>query len=425
MSALEQWTARFDAFIEDRVEPEWMTALRRQAWEKFLETGLPTRKNERWKYTSLRAFGRQEYITPEPNPTDVVFEDDGIETIATLSHINGYTQLGGSDLGKLTPEVALRPLAEAWDDAREALERRCEKLRDGFEALQFAFAVDGAVVLIGNDVQLDAPIRLTRRSTSANAFAPVFDVVVVGRHAEATLYERYEGSEAGASSGGICDIVVRDGGRLEHIIVQDEPDHTWHARIARVDVARDAQYRAFTYGAGGRLGRHDHAVLLDVPGGESHLNGVTLARGRQVIDQCTEHDHSAPHTTSDQLCRAIVDDKAHSVFNGINFIARDAQQVDIGQLNNNLLLAKGARADTRPQLKVAADDVVAGHGATLGRLDETEIFYLTSRAIPEDVARQLVLAGFAYEVVQRIQSEPVRALVRSRVEHWLESTSNA
>lgn len=425
MSALEQWTARFDAFIESRVEPEWLTALRRQAWEQFLETGLPTRRDERWKYTSLRAFGRQEYITPKPNPTDLVFEDDGIDALATLSHVDGYTQLGGSDLGKLKPEIAVRPLAEAWDDAREALERRCENLRDGFEALQFAFAADGAVVLIGNEVQMDSPIRLTRSTPTANAFAPVFDVIVVGRHAEATLYERYEGSAEGATSGGFCDIVVREGAHFEHVIVQTESDHAWHARIARVDIERDANYRAFTYAAGGRLGRHDHATLLDAEGGESHLNAVTLARGRQVIDHCTENDHAKPHTTSDQLCRAIVDDRAHSVFNGINFIRRDAQKVDIGQLNNNLLLSDGARADTRPRLEVAADDVVAGHGATLGRLDEEEIFYLTSRAISPEVARRLVLAGFATEVVERIQSEPLRELVVQRVQQWLENAQNA
>src|SRR5699024_8054765 len=194
-----------------------------------------------------------------------------------------------------------------------------------------------------------------------------------------------------------------DGGSLEHVIAQEESDEVWHARITRVDVERDATYRSFTYAGGGRLGRHDFATHLGQPGGESYLDAITLARGRQVSDHCTENDHAAPHTISDQLCRTIVDDKAHSVFNGINLIARDAQQVDIEQLNNNLLLSDDARADTRPQLEVAADDVKAGHGATLGRLDETEIFYLQSRAIPEERARQLVLAGFVHEVVQRIE----------------------
>lgn len=425
MSALEQWTARFEAFIEDRAEPQWLTALRQKAWQQFLDSGLPNRKNERWKYTSLRAFGRQEHLTPARETNDIAFEDDGVPTLATLSHINGWTQLGGSDLGKLKPEIAVRPLAEAWDDAREALERRCENLRDGFEALHFAFAADGAVVLIGNEVEMDQPIRLTRRTTTPNAFAPVFDVIVVGRHAKATIFERYDGSAEGATSGGFCDITVRDGGSLEHVIVQEESDDAWHARIARIDIARDATYRSFTLSGGGRLGRHDFATHLGHEGGESYLDAITLGRGRQVSDHCTENNHVAPHTVSDQLCRAIVDGKAHSVFNGINLIARDAQQVDIEQLNNNLLLSDDARADTRPQLEVAADDVTAGHGATLGRLDETEIFYLTSRAIPEERARQLVIAGFAHEVVQRIQSDALRQWVTTRVQHWLEQKTDA
>lgn len=424
MSALQQWTARFESFIEKRTEPQWLTALRRKAWQQFLDQGLPNRKNERWKYTSLRAFGRQEHLTPAPNPNDVAFESDTTQAIATLSHINGFTQLSGSDLGRLTPEIALRPLNEAWDDAREALERRCEQLRDGFEALQFAFAADGAVLLIGNEVQMDAPIRWTRRTTTPNAFAPVFDVIVVGRHANATLIERYDGSAEGATSGGFCDVLVREGARFEHAIVQEEPDNVWHARITRVQIERDAHYRAFTLAAGGRLGRHDHATLLNQPGGESFLDAITLGRGSQVLDHCTENNHAAPHTLSNQLCRAIVDDKAHSVFNGINLIARDAQQVDIEQLNNNLLLSEGARADTRPQLEVAADDVKAGHGATLGRLDENEIFYLTSRAIPENKARQLVIAGFAHEVVQRIESNTIKNWITTRVQQWLQDAPN-
>jgi len=425
MSALEQWTARFEQLIETRNEPDWLTALRRKAWEFFLENGLPDRKNERWKYTSLRAFGRQEYVTPTREPQDIAFEKDGVEAIATLSHINGFTQLGGSDLGNLKPEIAIRPLAEAWDDAREALERRCEQLRDGFEALQFAFAQDGAIVLIGNEVQMDKPIRLTRRTITPNAFAPVFDVIVVGRHAKASLFERYEGSAEGATSGGFCDVVVKEGASFEHVIDQEEADQTWHARITRVNIEKDAHYRAFTLAAGGRLGRHDHATHLGAPGGESFLDAVTLGSGSQVLDHCTENNHAAPHTVSNQLCRAIVDGKSHSVFNGLNLIAKDAQQVDIEQLNNNLLLSDDARADTRPQLEVAADDVKAGHGATLGRLDETEIFYLTSRAIPETRARQLVIAGFAHEVVQRIETQSLRNWITQRVQHWLEQNLNA
>ena len=164
MSAREQWTARFDALVQSRNEPAWMTALRKKAWDRFLELGLPTRRDERWKYTSLLAFGRNPFVTPERITSELSFEVDGIEAVATLSHINGITHLGSSDLGRLGVEITVRPLAEAWEDAREALERRCEAIQDGVQALQFAFATDGAIVFIGNDVEMTAPIRLTRRT---------------------------------------------------------------------------------------------------------------------------------------------------------------------------------------------------------------------------------------------------------------------
>lgn len=424
MSAFKQWTARFEAFTKAQDEPDWMTALRQRAWEVFLEKGLPDRHNERWKYTTLRIFGRQDFVTPSANTTDVAFESDDVEAIATISHINGHTDLGGSDLGRLKPDVAIRPLREAWEDARVALERRCDNLRDGFQALQFAFAADGAIVLIGNDVQLKEPIRITRRTTTKNAFAPTLDVIVVGRNAEATIFERHEGSADGACTGGLADVELKDGAHLEHVIIQEEPNTVWHMRIAEVMTHRDASYRAFTLGAGGRIGRNEHSVEICGPGVENELDGLMLARGSQLVDHTTLMDHAKPDGVSRQLNRAIVDDDAHTVFFGEVVIARDAQRSDSDQLNNNLLLSEGARADTRPQLVIGADDVKANHGATLGRIDEHEVFYLTSRAISQKEARRLLLRGFAQEVVLTIKNPSLQSLVSQRVRAWVDNVDN-
>lgn len=420
MSAREQWTARFDALVQSRNEPAWMTALRKKAWDRFLELGLPTRRDERWKYTSLLAFGRNPFATPERITSELSFEVDGIEAVATLSHINGITHLGSSDLGRLGVEMTVRPLAEAWEDAREALERRCEAIQDGVQALQFAFATDGAIVFIGNDVEMTAPIRLTRRTDTPNAFAPVFDHIVVGRHAQALLIERYEGSATASTSGGICDIVVKDGANFEHVIVQEEPHDVWHVRSVDVDIARDASYRAFTLAAGGRLGRHEHQARFSGEGVQANLDALTLGKGSQVIDHCTVLNHALPNGKSHQLNRVILDDKAHGIFNGTVVVAIDAQQTDAFQMNNNLLLSDEARADTRPQLEIAADDVKCGHGATLGQLNDDEIFYLMSRAIPKNVARRMLLGGFASEAVDTIQSPALKSLVATRVRRWLD-----
>lgn len=423
MSVRDDWSARLDALIEKQNEPEWMTALRRKAWDTFIELGLPTRRDERWKYTSLMAFGRANFVTPERVTQDYKFEVDGVEAIATLSHINGVAHLASSDLGRLGIDVALRPLAEAWEDARASLERRCDALEDGLQALQFAFAVDGAVVRIGNEVQLDAPIRLTRSTHTENAFAPVFDCIIVGRHANARLLERYEGSAQSATSGGLCEIEVRDGAQFEHVIVQDEPKEVWHLRSVNVEIARDATYRAFTLAAGGRLGRHEHRANFRGEGVHAHLNALSLGRDAQVLDHCTVINHALPNGTSHQLCRVILEDTSHSVFNGTVVVAEDAQQTDAFQMNNNLLLSDGARADTRPQLEIAADDVKCGHGATLGQLSEEEIFYLMSRAIPRGRARALLIGGFASEAVDTIEAPELRALVDARVQRWLQPMS--
>lgn len=419
MSAREEWSARFEALVAAQREPAWMTALRRRAWDRFLELGLPDRRNERWKYSSLIGFGRQQFVTPEHIETDVVISVDGVQAKATLTTTNGRTDLGASDLGRLGVDVAVRPLNEAWEDAREALEARVARLEDGFEALSFAFAVDGAVVLIGNDVELDEPIRLVRRTLTPNAFAPVIDRVVVGLRARAAMLVRYEDSAPGAFSGGITELLVRDGAGLEHVVTQCEDAAAWHVSNIHAEIHRDAFLRSFTIAQGGRLGRHEIDARLLGQGSRVDLNSLSLGRGTQTVDHTTRIDHAVPNCESGQLCRTILDDSAHGVFNGTVIVARDAQQTNAEQLNNNLLLTETARIDTRPQLEIAADDVKCGHGATIGQISNEELFYMLSRAIPRDEARRLLIIGFAQEVVESIENSELRTFAVEQIDRWL------
>lgn len=424
MSAREEWSARFEALVAAQKEPAWMTALRRRAWERFLELGLPDRRNERWKYTSLIGFARQNFVTPEYIETDVIVSVDGVEAKATLTTTNGFTDLGASDLGRLGVDVAVRPLNEAWEDARQSLEARVERIADGFEALSFAFAVDGAVVFIGNDVELDQPIRLVRRTLTPNAFAPVLDRVVVGLRARASMLVRYEESAAGAFSGGLMDVLVRDGAGLEHVVVQSESPQTWHVSNVYAEIQRDAFLRSITLADGGRIGRHEYDAELLGQGSRVDLNSLSLGRGSQTIDHTTRIHHAVPNCESGQLCRTILDGTAHGVFSGTVKVAKDAQQTNAEQLNNNLLLTREARADTRPQLEIAADDVKCGHGATIGQLSDEEVFYLMSRAIPRDEARRLLIIGFAQEVVESIENDELRTFAIERIDRWLRNAES-
>ena len=419
MSAREEWSARFEALVAAQREPAWMTALRRRAWERFLELGLPDRRNERWKYTPLIGFGRQSFVTPEHVESELQFAHDGLTAKATLATVNGLTALGASDLGRLGVDVAVRPLNEAWDDARAALEARVDRLEDGFEALSFAFAIDGAVVFIGNDVELEEPIQLVRRTLTPNAFAPVLDHVVVGLRARAKVLVRYEDSAEGAFSGGLTELVVRDGGGLEHVILQNESPKAWHVSNVHATLGRDAFVNSVTLAQGGRIGRHEYDVEILGQGSRVDLNSLSLGRGTQTLDHTTRIHHALPNCESGQLCRTILDDSAHGVFSGMVKVAKDAQLTNAEQLNNNLLLTLEARADTRPQLEIAADDVKCGHGATIGQLSEDELFYMMSRAISRDAARRLLIFGFAQEVVDSIQDGGLRALATRRLERWL------
>jgi Fe-S cluster assembly protein SufD len=234
-------------------------------------------------------------------------------------------------------------------------------------------------------------------------------LVVAEAESSARIIESHE------STGGsryftntVAEVFVGDGARLTHYKVQRESEKAYHIATTTTEIGRGGVYDLTTITLGARLSRHGIDVRMAQEGAECWVDGLYLVGSNQHADTHSAIDHAAPRSTSHQLYKGILDGDARAVFNGKVFVRHGAQGTDARQTNKNLLLSPDARVDTKPQLEIFADDVKCAHGATVGQLEEEELFYLKSRGLHDDLARNLLTYGFAEELVAKIKIESIR-----------------
>jgi Fe-S cluster assembly protein SufD len=224
---------------------------------------------------------------------------------------------------------------------------------------------------------------------------------------------------AGYLTNAVTEVVLGENAWMEHPRLQREGEAAYHIAYSHVRQGRDSHYRSFTLSMGAAISRHNLHTRLDAPNTEALLYGLTIAHRDQLVDNHTAIDHVQPDCRSWEVYKAILDDRAHGVFNGKVYVTPEAQKTDAKQTNRALLLSDTARIDTKPQLEIFADDVKCTHGATIGYLDELPLFYFRSRGIPADQSKQLLTYAFAAEVMDEVKVEPVRMeldrLVRQRL----------
>lgn len=238
-------------------------------------------------------------------------------------------------------------------------------------------------------------------------------VVVIGKNARATVVEQHDQSSQYIS--GRVDLILEDGAHLNYIHVQDCAREAVVFSHQRAEIGRDAKLVTLNFGLGGRLARTDVEVELQGSGAESDMLGLVFAEGEQQFDYHTLQGHRAPNTRSDLLFKSALDDRSHSAYTGVIIIDRGAQRSDAYQANRNLLLSEGARADTEPMLEIEADDVRCTHGATVGPVDEEQLFYAESRGLEPDAAARMIVEGFFGEVFEKFGQPSVTKLLHGKV----------
>jgi Fe-S cluster assembly protein SufD len=370
-----------------------MTA-REEALERFFARGLPTTREEDWKYTALDFLERAELHAPEHPPEDWVSED----------YPGAVLKFGN---GRLTdPDSQTRhaqSLAAHFDSDLVArhLGRLVSTLSSGAALAEINSALwqDGLLlhVPVGGKA---SPLFVVHGASEADAMLHVRNLIVLEAGAEAVLVEHYRGVPDRAYwHNGVTEIVLGDGARLLHIKLTEESPAATHTGLTLVEQGRDSCYHALSLNVGGRMVRHDTRVNLIESGAECQLDGLFVADARRHIDQHLHVDHAAPHTTSRQTWRGIAAGRGRGIFDARVVVHPGALKADAQQSSRNLLLSPHAEIDVKPQLEIYADDVKCSHGATVGQLDDAQVFYLRSRGIAADAARALLLRGFAEEAL--------------------------
>ena len=379
----------------------------RTTLDAILRDGLPQARNEAWKYTSLRALERRAFAPATPATVDP----------ALLAHIpaprlvfvNGHFEAAASDVDGLTAGVELGPLSAPWADTGA---HRFARVDEVFARLNAVLAQDGAALRAGEDVACDTPLHLVFIGAPAGSDQAwhLRHRIELARGARLTVVEHHVAAGEHAHLGNaLLDIRIGEGATLVHARVQDEGARA--TLLARTDalLARDARYQRVDLELGAGLSRHELNVRLDGDGARVAANGVLLGTGRRHVDTRLGIEHAARDTACDLLWRGLGAGRSRVVFHGGITIHAGADGSDAALANKNLLLSDQAEIDTQPVLEIHADEVKAAHGATVGQLDPTAMFYLRSRGLPASQARQLLTAAFAREaVVSRIDAPALR-----------------
>jgi Fe-S cluster assembly protein SufD len=424
----EAYRSDFDrlALSELGGDPAWLVRFRAEAMESFETLGFPTMKDEDWHFTSVAPIADR--VFHPANAVSISRESLsrlGVPALdgPTLVFVNGYfsADLSSAANERETAGVTMQSLAAAIrDDSAGALQSdigsAATSMSSAFTALNAAFFRDGALIRIAADGTA-GPIHLVFVASGSDGMVVhPRNIIVAGRHAQATIIESYVAADEGAYfTNAVTEVMLGEGARVSHYKLQSEGKSAFHVGTIQARQPRSSYYESFCFTTGGDLSRTNVNTILEGDSAECVLNGLYLADGTQHTDHQTFVEHIAPNCPSHELYKGILDGRSHGVFNGKVYVHPEAQKTDGKQSNNNLLLSDHARVDTKPQLEIFADDVKCTHGATVGRLDETALFYLRSRGLSNTVARKLLTYAFAADVLERLTLAPLREALEARV----------
>lgn len=365
--------------------PTWLRSIRERAADALRAGGLPTKKTEAWRFTPVRGV------------VDAEFVRDSADAPSVLSSV---------------PDgVSVQSLRETLERDPGALEGRLDLAGqpEHFAALNTALFTDGLWIDVPAGLAVETPIEIAHSGSDAGVRYPRI-LVTVGSQAEVALVESYAEGSRDALTNSVVEIDLGVNAQVSHVRIHESAG----LQVGRVDVrqAADSRYRSTVVTLGGALLRFDVRCLLEGKGAECQLDGAYLVEGDDHVDHHTLVEHRAAHCRSDQTYRGIASGKGTAVFDGIVVVHRDAQKTEAHQENRNLLLSESATVHTKPHLEIDADDVICSHGATVGSLDEDQLFYLRARGIPEDLAHAMLTYAFVEAIVDRVSHEPTRLRMR-------------
>ena len=406
-----------------------IAAQRDAAFAVFAKSGLPHRRVEEWKYTDLRALMRD--AKPLASPPDAAAKAGAKKAGALvgdlearrLVFVDGTFVAELSDTANLENGLTVRSLADALTGNDPALAThlgRLAPISDVAVALNTALMGDGAVIRIAACATIARPLHLIFVASAKPAASFMRSLVIVEPGARAMLIESHEGpSGADYQVNAALELFVGDGAHVDHVKIITEGAEALHVSTLAAAIGAKARFNAFTFTAGGAVVRNQLFLRFDGEDTVAGIGGATLIKGHQHADTTLVATHIARGCQSREMFKAVLDDEAHSVFQGRIIVRQGAQKTDAKMMTRALLLSDRAEADNKPELEIFADDVQCGHGATAGALDGELKFYLMARGIPEAEAEALLIQAFLGEAIEGIEDAGLRESLMESVAAWL------
>jgi Fe-S cluster assembly protein SufD len=412
--------------------PTEMQARRKAARQAFEAAPFPTSRDEEWRYTPLRQLWDKSYTALPSGDAAALLADFPLDETAArrIVFVNGRLDESLSDWSGVPHGVTVTSFADADASASALIESnlgRADSFGDDYFAqLSHAHYGDGILIHARKNMVSPAPIAVYSLVTDPLCVALPKVLYVGDVFSEMSVIEVFHGPDAtDYLHVPFTEIVLADEARLHHFRVQQDGDTGVHINRTASVLGRSSDLQSFTISLGARLFRNDIRAALDGEGGHATLDGLVLVHGNQLSDTHSVLDHRKPNCTSHQLHKCIVDGQGTSVFNGKIFVRQIAQQTNAFQENHNLQLSHHGQVYTKPQLEIFADDVKCSHGATVGQMDDEQLFYLKSRGLTEVQTRYLLTFGFAAQIVNALPEGTLKERLTTEVDSFTRKSFDA
>jgi len=410
-------------FSETNIPVDGISAAMKQyrlaSWEAYKKQGIPTTRDEAWRRTDLRPMPAGTFRLPEIDGKPVPVPENLLDPIADEKH-GGQIILTPHDVHvTVDPELVrqgviftdLRTAEMRYPEILERIMGQVVKADEGkFAAMAGALAQNGILLYVPRGLEVKQPLHSILWGPGRRIAHFSHLLVLVDEGASVTLVHESASptEDEPAMHAGLVELIISARAHLNFVELQSWGQHVWNFSHERAQIARDATLDWIFGAIGSHVTKNFSNVELTGPGATGRMSGFYFTDNDQHLDHDTQQDHLAPHTTSDLLFKGALLGSSHSVWQGMIYVAPGAAKTDGYQANRNLVLSRSARADSIPGLEILADDVRCTHGATVGKIDADQIFYLRSRGIPEGEAQRLIVEGFFDPIMQRIPFEGVR-----------------
>ncbi|MGY8750904.1 MAG: Fe-S cluster assembly protein SufD [Fidelibacterota bacterium] len=420
---MKQFQKEFNALLEYWPdEDREFRELRLKAFDQFKKIGFPTKKWEEWQFTDFSLIKNSDFHLSWDSDIPTIPKNipGRIQDTYLILIVNGHYQ---PQLSDIPDEVSVVKRKEHFKKNPELYS--IESSSNPFLSLNTSMMNSGLPIYIKENAIIKRPLQIIYLTTNLSAKLmnhPRFSCQI-GENAEATIIEHYTGSTSSPYfTNAVSSINLEKNSRLNHIRIQEEDLNSNHTAFTSYTLDNQSQLEATYISSGSLLFRHNVKLILKNKGANATVNGLSLTKTNQHHDQHIIVDHASDSCQSDQLFKYILSDRSSGVFNGKVIVREKTKQTNANQSNKNLLLSPNALMNANPQLEIYADDVKCSHGSTTGQIDSEALFYLRSRGISQQRAMELIVSGFAKDIIDYIKNTDIKSYISEYVFNWLEGS---